>query len=657
MKFVDRPSKTCYNQNKRKRFPKCSLALLLVFALLLGTSGSFSAQVNNPPTVIEFEPTENTNIVEMGESNRLENADIAKLFGIDWIENSSAVGFAAAIDIDDNASIADLREYNIVYGDLQLLYVSYFPLFGVGTGLEYDMMAGEARPVVFQPWWHSDPNAVPFFNAGFINDWDIPGFEGIQWNSSDESVFRVQPFNIDQTWIVSRREGTAFLQLTLPGDIIVQQKVTIAPRPPLYPRPEGFLVNPPVVRVTTGQTAFATLSCMPEEGVDGKLVLADWVSSEPDVAVLDAAITVPPTLEDVLNLRIVGRSPGCAVISLYVMAFDDTFTPVGLDIYSLEVVVTDGGGDGNDGDERELFSHWIWDYLFIWRWPIWQSCGKTLTISGETDVDGKELTHGNSAVTVKGTITSTNGNITNVTAEIINSSNTKLYPQSTNPRSTTFNLATWNSVILFSQLAVGSYRFVVTATNQDGTVTLINDSFKVVAATGSAVSTPFPSTSGTAVRNKTSGTNSNIFQWPLTRAFWVTDYYGCNRSCHPNVHKGTDVGVGQSGDGAIDNTPVLAMADGVIHEVGFQEARGNYVIVKHTINGTNYWTLYQHMKDRNVATDVMPGDVDKTIRKGQQIGRVGSTGRNIGGSHLHFEVGTGTPTNNRQNPMDYFNQV
>jgi len=96
----------------------------------------------------------------------------------------------------------------------------------------------------------------------------------------------------------------------------------------------------------------------------------------------------------------------------------------------------------------------------------------------------------------------------------------------------------------------------------------------------------------------------------------------------------------------------------VIYEVGFHNLRGYYVIIKHTINGNNYWTLYQHMKSRSSATDVISDDEGKTIKKGQQLGRVGSTGHNIGGAHLHFEIGTGEIVHsNRKNPMDYFNSI
>ena len=290
MKLVDRPPETCYTQNRRK-LPKRSLALLLVLALLFSISGSFSAQENDPLIVIEFEPIENAEFFELlkqenddaadiVELTEPENADVAEFIGADLVEDASAVNPTAVVDLDwdENTNIADLREHNIMCGDLQLMYVTFLPAFGVGAGLEYDMMAGEARPVIFLPWWHTNPDAVPYMDAAYVNDWDVPGFEGTQWSSTNESVFRVQTFNVDHTWVVSRNEGTAFLRLALPGGVIVQLKIKVAPRPPFYPRPEGVFVTPNIVRMTAGQTVSATLSCLPEEGNNGKPLLVDWES-------------------------------------------------------------------------------------------------------------------------------------------------------------------------------------------------------------------------------------------------------------------------------------------------------------------------------------------------------------------------------------------
>ena len=67
MKLVDRPPKTCYNQNRRMKFPKRSLALLLVFTLLVGVGGGVSASAGSlaayPPDGAQFTNQDGWNLV------------------------------------------------------------------------------------------------------------------------------------------------------------------------------------------------------------------------------------------------------------------------------------------------------------------------------------------------------------------------------------------------------------------------------------------------------------------------------------------------------------------------------------------------------------------------------------------------------------------
>ncbi|OGZ09721.1 MAG: hypothetical protein A3D65_05335 [Candidatus Lloydbacteria bacterium RIFCSPHIGHO2_02_FULL_50_13] len=78
------------------------------------------------------------------------------------------------------------------------------------------------------------------------------------------------------------------------------------------------------------------------------------------------------------------------------------------------------------------------------------------------------------------------------------------------------------------------------------------------------------------------------------------------------------------------SAPVLASAGGqviVARGSGYNGGYGKYVVIAHS-NGTQ--TLYSHLDSVSVSV----GDV---MYSGQQIGRVGSTGRSTG-PHLHFEV-------------------
>jgi murein DD-endopeptidase MepM/ murein hydrolase activator NlpD len=89
-------------------------------------------------------------------------------------------------------------------------------------------------------------------------------------------------------------------------------------------------------------------------------------------------------------------------------------------------------------------------------------------------------------------------------------------------------------------------------------------------------------------------------------------------------------------------TPILAAAGGVVSAAEVNAAFGNMVVIDH---GNGLQTLYAHAS----RLDVRAGEI---VRKGQQIGRVGSTGRSTG-SHLHFEVHVnGRP----QNPAHFLSR-
>ena len=86
------------------------------------------------------------------------------------------------------------------------------------------------------------------------------------------------------------------------------------------------------------------------------------------------------------------------------------------------------------------------------------------------------------------------------------------------------------------------------------------------------------------------------------------------------AHKGMDIA-------AAFGTPVVATGDGWIEFAGWKGSYGVLVIIRHA---SGYETRFAHLS----SVMVRPGEA---IRKGQPIGRVGSTGRSTG-NHLHYEV-------------------
>ncbi|HET7118585.1 MAG TPA: M23 family metallopeptidase [Hanamia sp.] len=86
------------------------------------------------------------------------------------------------------------------------------------------------------------------------------------------------------------------------------------------------------------------------------------------------------------------------------------------------------------------------------------------------------------------------------------------------------------------------------------------------------------------------------------------------------VHKGLDIA-------APYGSPVKAMAKGTVEFAGLRGGFGNCIMLKHA-NG--FETLYGHLSKILVK-------VGQQINIGEQIGRVGSTGRSTG-PHLHYEI-------------------
>lgn len=74
-------------------------------------------------------------------------------------------------------------------------------------------------------------------------------------------------------------------------------------------------------------------------------------------------------------------------------------------------------------------------------------------------------------------------------------------------------------------------------------------------------------------------------------------------------------------------TPILAAAGGVVVNAAYHPEFGNLVEINH---GGEVITRYAHMASMTVA-------VGTAVRKGQQLGTLGTTGRSTG-PHLHFEV-------------------
>ena len=122
------------------------------------------------------------------------------------------------------------------------------------------------------------------------------------------------------------------------------------------------------------------------------------------------------------------------------------------------------------------------------------------------------------------------------------------------------------------------------------------------------------------------------FIWPVYGV--ITSLYGWR--IHPikkvrSFHTGVDIA-------APMGSPVFAARDGIVKFAGRNGGYGLFILIDH---GT-YSTAYAHLSKIDVY-------VGQKVKKGQLIGRVGSTGISTG-PHLHFEV---RKNGRHTNPLAY----
>jgi murein DD-endopeptidase MepM/ murein hydrolase activator NlpD len=126
--------------------------------------------------------------------------------------------------------------------------------------------------------------------------------------------------------------------------------------------------------------------------------------------------------------------------------------------------------------------------------------------------------------------------------------------------------------------------------------------------------------------------SKGVFAWPMDGV--LTQGYGNTgfRSLGYNFHNGLDLA-------APAGTPIYAAYGGTVNASGRgQEAYGNWVTLKHDINGKGLITLYAHMSSFVVRNG-------QTVKKGDIIGYEGNSGNTTArlygpkrGFHLHFTV-------------------
>ena len=117
----------------------------------------------------------------------------------------------------------------------------------------------------------------------------------------------------------------------------------------------------------------------------------------------------------------------------------------------------------------------------------------------------------------------------------------------------------------------------------------------------------------------------------------ISSQYGTRNdplSSKKKFHAGIDIA-------AKKGTPVYASSSGEVKISALNNnGYGNLIVIDH---GNTITTWYGHLDERFVKEN-------QKVKKGDLIGKVGSTGRSTG-PHLHFEIRKGTDS---LNPMEFF---
>ena len=112
--------------------------------------------------------------------------------------------------------------------------------------------------------------------------------------------------------------------------------------------------------------------------------------------------------------------------------------------------------------------------------------------------------------------------------------------------------------------------------------------------------------------------------WPLPGRYYISSSFAPRK--HPitgkySHHTGNDIP-------APGGTEIHAAKGGVVTDVGYNSVYGNYILISH---GGGYATFYAHLKKKAIVKE------GATVKKGQVIGYVGTTGWSTG-NHLHLEL-------------------
>jgi murein DD-endopeptidase MepM/ murein hydrolase activator NlpD len=122
---------------------------------------------------------------------------------------------------------------------------------------------------------------------------------------------------------------------------------------------------------------------------------------------------------------------------------------------------------------------------------------------------------------------------------------------------------------------------------------------------------------------------------------WTTGAFGCVRTSGWQMHEGLDIRCLQRDQHGEPTDPVLATADGTVVYISTRPSLsnyGNYVILRHPVEGLEIYSLYAHL--REVRHDLKIGQAVKAGEPIAIMGRTANTRESISKdrAHVHFEL-------------------
>src|SRR6185503_1778561 len=122
---------------------------------------------------------------------------------------------------------------------------------------------------------------------------------------------------------------------------------------------------------------------------------------------------------------------------------------------------------------------------------------------------------------------------------------------------------------------------------------------------------------------------------------WQSGTFGCVRSEGYQMHEGLDIRCLKRDKRGEPVDPVLASCDGTVAYINKRVGASNYgkyVVLKHSIDGMEIFTLYAHLSD--FAPGLAAG---KSVKAGETIATMGRTSNtreriSLERAHVHFEI-------------------